>query len=51
MLIFLTKGRKSLKFGEGVSGDTVIGDLEQCFLLLLPEARGRVSPLPSSALI
>ena len=29
MLIFLTKGRKSLKFGEGGNGDTAISDLEQ----------------------
>lgn len=29
MLIFLAKGRKSLKFGKGQTGDTAISDPEE----------------------
>lgn len=38
MLVFLTKGRKSLKFGKGGKADTANSDLEQS--LFFSVARG-----------
>lgn len=42
MLIFLTKGRKSLKFGEGGNGDTAAGDLEQSVFIWCQRQEGEL---------
>lgn len=42
MFIFLTKGRKSLKFGEGGNEDTAVGDLEQSVFIRCQRQEGEL---------